>query len=1001
MSLLTSNQALWMVTSIPHTPETVAELQDRGDYVIPHDVFPSYNHSGLTGKSHEWGIFSRGLSQSQAKTILLQGDAGMGKSVLLQKVLSALTLQPSYPGHVCSPYQGIYINLAGAPPDHVVNLSLWGILQEALSAWATGLLEAFRVQANTLLIEHAHALSEDWFMQGLLDSSSLTNEPDYRVYWQKRCLNDLREHQGMVDKYLRPPTRLAEQLAGICASPWGRVAYETLRELQQPAHSTESACALGALERLGTGLKNMSLAATQSVTFSFFIDSWDALLALPRDKQAGWIHELNQLFRFINEKKLLPLHGVLALRNDQISWLLGHGGYHLYKQRLLLNVVSASEIQQLAAEYSEQYQTVLCNMDEDELSTRLLQMTEGNPQNVQEVYRRLSQLNRDESKVLDAKALDALHVQHASDLYTYLYTRLQLDILDKGPTFIQALRLVMSALSQCPDSPESTIKRISVVQQEIPCPDSLHLVEDSSLRQALEALYYYGIWVPFPTPKNELSGTTFYIPHRSKLDYLKALCGTLPPKAPLTAEQGVTSDWQQQLVHTLGQGEHIRFMFQMLPMLFEQGELTPLKLRRCVAATAPLPAEVSHRLWEETGQFLYQKLTSSEEETHRQLAAHLIIEIPLPATGVWLKDGLQDTAEAVRIAVLQSLGDWAYRVRSYPIPLTIQHDVFHALLQMFEQTISLNNVEPSWHSEEAEPYHAAVHPSEKADTGYSHQEENAIYTSLIRWASVFPEDVWNSLQQRIFCEEPQTASQYMSKNAVQELAQRTEIHVSAGLLGVLNECVKHMPSAAQLHVQNSILSLLHKIPHTHLLTHPDIASSFIALMVQLPATRPESIPCLHKAIGLKPGLSTEDWFTLLHYTCRTIRTQPGAFALIKPYFEHLLDAEALTERLNSHEYLYMLRQTCQAITHHWDAWLPEHQKQIHLRLMRMLEAAAWFKHLETLWVLLRTHQQAMQMPYLTSEEGTQLITKWEQYLTAVYQKGLPTAGFLKQLLRLG
>jgi hypothetical protein len=925
-------------------------------------LFADATTLGLLGKSQEYSLITKSIIQSQAKTLLLLGDAGLGKTHLLHVLLRGMAeLAPHQYWHI-SPQQAIVLQIPEFPPMLPLGESLLHVLREALMDWATCVLDVLLSMGNACLRENRCHLSTEWFATHLEASAGVTGEVERHTYWYKEALHRLREHQGMVDKLLRPQSTLAEQVAFHCASPWGHVAFHVLQHLAQPRTTLpeQEAELLSLLEFMGHRLRNGLHHPHYPATFTLMLDGWDALLEHSPVEQQEASALLKRLLRHVNDQKQMPLHIVLATRANDISRQLGSTGYALCRQKMLLSPLAGTDLQRL----------IECSIPMEEgteaeahaILAWFQQASHGNPEAVNDLLEHVKQQITEDTDPLTPKAIEALYIDDVEQLYGMLYTRLQLDVLEKGPLFLKAFQRFIQHADTRPFEPT---EHVEALKGYLPAGCTL-----DHLKEAIQQLYFYGVLVPWvpPTWMGKAEGL-YRIPSRSKLAYLKGLSFN-PEQAMKTPgpHQGLQV-LAQQLEEWLGNVRHTEYLFDMIPALFAKEELTPKKLAHCTQVAKALPPDVQQPLFEEAASFLFHALSNHESEHQRVVATQLLPELPLHPVSEWLLTGLEDEAEAVKLACFNSLGLWPAKAKQHKLTLSSESQQ-HTLKELISYL-----------------QHPFVQHNTLCD---------ALFQTLSQWAMFAPSELLHALKEAFFAphETPKDEEEAdPTVNGLKTIRPLVAMPFSDGVFKVLIECQRHVTSSQlpEVHALSLRLITLHWKQQAQIYTHS------VTVFCTLPPELPGLLGCF--TLGWQsPCLSNEQRKALFAMVCRLIPHHGSALQVFGSILKELLAPETLQERLRHPEETQRMLERMVTVSQYIQHWPLEAKQLVDAQLSKALSLAVWQNHLEVLWVLLRLHHRVLQHPRIKNEAGVKQLEKWQQHLGGLAEQGFATAHFVKQLL---
>ena len=320
---------------------------------------------GLYGKELEWAQLLKYIEQGQSKLCLLLGDAGSGKSALLEAVALAVQNQQRSQALPVK-NQALLLDFLTFSPEVLAKQTFHALLLQVLQQWVVqleaqclGVLSA-QTPKGFSLVWNIQTLTE--VMQQALQQGAMVQRRAFlETYFQRL----LRSQQNWVDKLFSPVQEAVELLAHTLDNPW----FELLVDLQQArlpnlqewaVQATTSAEAAQRFEKelLGTLIlitdffkQRLSSAATGEATLTVIIDNWDMLQAiLPTETFLQYQAGLTALVKTFQEKKQQPFHVVVGVRTNELGRSLGHTLYGYFRNKQLLSPLTPSTLQQFVQE---------------------------------------------------------------------------------------------------------------------------------------------------------------------------------------------------------------------------------------------------------------------------------------------------------------------------------------------------------------------------------------------------------------------------------------------------------------------------------------------------------------------------------------------------------------------------------------------------------------------------------------------------------------------------
>lgn len=560
---------------------------------------------GLYGKELEWTQLLKYIEQGQSKLCLLLGDAGSGKSALLQAVALAVQNQQRSQALPVK-NQALLLDFLTFSPEVLATQTFHALLLQVLQQWVVQLetqcLAVLSAQTpkGFSLVWNIQTLT-DVIQQALQQGAMVQRRAFLETYFQRL----LRSQQNWVDKLFSPVQEAVEVLAHTLDNPW----FELLVDLQQArlpnlqewaVQATTSAEAAQRFEKelLGTLIlitdffkQRLSSAATGEATLTVIIDNWDMLQAiLSTEVFLQYQSQLTALVKTFQEKKQQPFHVVVGVRTNELGRSLGHTLYGYFRNKQLLSPLTPSALQQ----FVEEAHLLPVALQQPLIYNWLGQYAQGNPYWLQllcqaierKMSRWVSVAEDDEpTAVLTEDAtviqgwLAGLAVEHATDCHAFLLTQLQLGVVQHGVAYGQALQQTVAYLTYQPFEVPSFLEQITAVAPQL-------AVNDVAL--VLRKLFVSGCLVTVPQPEadggHQAPHRRYQVRHRLLLSYLKAQL----TQARLSQQFNLL---EQQEANWFEAKQQLQTLQTILPLTLEQGELTPEKVQGLLNLTQQFQPE--------------------------------------------------------------------------------------------------------------------------------------------------------------------------------------------------------------------------------------------------------------------------------------------------------------------------------------------------------------------------------------------------------------------------
>ncbi|MFM7390071.1 MAG: hypothetical protein ACKO34_05570, partial [Vampirovibrionales bacterium] len=602
----------------------------------------------LIGKTADWQALMKGLSSQQSQRFLILGDAGLGKTTLLQalqaqlqtlyslneSVATATSRTPSlYPCHLC-----FFVDALHLLPEEPSRNPAPEQAQELLPTLGIPIglqLEALRETLQTTLVRSLEDASEgasrvlEWREEQLLtwlrEAKQQPSLAERRAFLQVQLKQSCFGHEGLLEKLFKSHHEEVELLEQVLNQPWAYFWLELtevwLPQLRQHRDQWDAV-----FVAMADYSKQHFTSQESPVGITLMIDHWDALASATRVLKPLQT-ELLRYSRTLQDKKQLPCHVVLASRPQRLSQLLGSSLFALFKSKHLLQGVTATEFRQLIA-INEDATTP--SWTEPALDW-LHQHSEGNAFWMLYGHKRLSQAAlKEDRKLVDAFWLQQQELLQVQDVFEQTLAQIQLSLLSGGPKAMQALQAVVKTL-RCQPLPLSTL--ITQAQEAYP------LLEADPLLTVFRLLYTHGVLVTHPSTDPLTESVPLYIiQHRLMLDVLRLLflspnerCLPLETHPHEEAEGEGWANWssfsETFSYATPEQQKQLDILKVVLPQTLAQGELTLKKLDSLKLLMQEWPNALQAHLHTELMTLLSQTLLDTQQKETVRIQALMALSM--------------------------------------------------------------------------------------------------------------------------------------------------------------------------------------------------------------------------------------------------------------------------------------------------------------------------------------------------------------------------------------
>jgi len=899
---------------------------------------------GLVHRHTEWTFITKAIIQSQSKSLLLLGDAGSGKSALMHSVLSAMNQSPPHGVAHIPPQQGIALQLGQVPRAQWHHWRIERLLFDGLLHWAYACIGHILSQSNIAFEGVNIHLTQQDYVHGMQEAASSEQFSGAHAFWQSRIQGMIQEQQTLFEKWFTRHHAFIDEHAALLANPWGSIAAKIVASkalLGEDAPDSEQLVKI--LYGIGQTLRDHVTTPELSASFTLFIDEWDALTLQSPAQASANRKALSHILKGINDKKHLPLHVVVSTRPEQLMQQLGGGLYTFLRQKILLNPLSAEHMHPLIGESDKVPSS---------WNVWLAETSLGLPQHA----RTINDAANQKATALHVtpysdELLDELGFHTVQDVWQGRFARLQLDALEHGTLFLNALQRLLAAMSHHPfyvdDLMASILKK-----------DADH-IDEQSLGLALRQLFIHDFLNQVETPdclldtSNDLQKPAYQFANRSAFQALydfimPNVLNQLHREVSDPADNSDLSTSLDRAISTemlgLQNGQHAEHLVALLPATFAEGALTPNKVRSVVAFIHTLRMDQQGTLLTRLHAQFAQALKQNEHEQLRLHAAAALGEIPHVEGVPSLLQGLHDTAEPVRIASLESLNAWLHTAHRYRFP--------------------------------AESHKKAVFTeiiARLADPAFTlERSQSALFEVLRTWQGSTPAALVNPL------------ADYLSQHIGDSASEVDASIISQGLLKCLHEVLQQSSSEQRSALDACLLKLI-----VASLPRPDLQTDALNLLPFAPIHTLQGQEVLQR-IALQEGLPVEKRLIPLEvlFTNMSTLSAPVRQA-IQSHLNDLFHVEYDNDIPRLKEQWI---QTCLRLLKTMPTWPDAEQKRLFQTTDTLLAHSGLDAHLDVAWILLRLAK------VLNPEIPSATQTLWTSKLQHMAKQGKQSAQLMQTLL---
>jgi hypothetical protein len=544
---------------------------------------------GLHGKAKEFTMLLKQVEQGQSKLCLILGDAGSGKSVLLQALQVAIhqqTVADAFPAK----HQVLFIDFLSYDATQLATHSFFAFVLMSFTQWVNQL----EVHCLALLNKQTpEGFELTWTQESLLALITKANQQpslaQRRAFLEVHIQTELRAQQNWVDKLFTPIKETIQVLVETLDNPWVTLLVEcqqTLvpklvslaeqRETSQQAGAVFEKQLLACLLHMTTFFKQqLSSAASGEATFTIIVDNWDVLVSVLSVKQRQhYLAELTALATVCQENKQQPLHLLLGVRTDELAKTLGTTAYNLFRLKLLLPALTPQATKAMI----EANGLLPSFLQVPKVLDWLEQKAQGNAYWVgllcAALHRKVQAVMATDTTEMTEETLErcltGLAVEQATDCHAFLLTQLQLGVVEHGVGYGEALQYTVSALTNQPFDVPVFLERMNTVAPQL-------VVNDVAL--VLRKLFLFGCLKEVasahkPQAHHAPSATApqYQVVHRLLLGYLKARLTQSQLSQQFNLLEQQESNWFEGK-------QQLETLKTILPLTLEQGELTLEKVQ--------------------------------------------------------------------------------------------------------------------------------------------------------------------------------------------------------------------------------------------------------------------------------------------------------------------------------------------------------------------------------------------------------------------------------------
>ena len=551
---------------------------------------------GLFGKEAEFTQLLKHVEQGQSKLCLLLGDAGMGKSTLLNALQQAVS-QQNNPASLPAKCQLIMLDFLAYDASHLAGNSFYTLLLNALTLW----LEKLEAQCiNLLNSKTPEGFTLQWDTESLASLITKANEQpsiaQRRAFLEVHIQTTLRAQQNWIDKLFTPVKETIQVLVQTLDSPWINLLVECQQILlpnlvqwakkrttsEQAKQLFEKKLVASLVQITDFFKQQLSSAALGETTLTLIIDNWDVLLTqLPAEKRWQYQTELTALASAFQEYKQQPFHLIVGVRTDELGKSLGPILYNLLRIKLLLPALTEAKTEAFILNQALLPSFLHTPIVYDWLNKK----AQGNPYWIgllcAALQRKTQAVTTENTEITDATVtgwLAGLAMEQATDCHAFLLTQLQLGVVQYGVGYGEALQHTVSALTYQPFEVPALMEKITTLAPQLSINDVALVLRKLFLFGCLRQLRV----TTLPTTENPVP--QYQVVHRLLLGYLKARLTQTRLSQQFNLMEQQESNWFEAK-------QQLQTLKTILPLTLEQGELTIGKVQGLLNLTQQFQPE--------------------------------------------------------------------------------------------------------------------------------------------------------------------------------------------------------------------------------------------------------------------------------------------------------------------------------------------------------------------------------------------------------------------------